>query len=77
MDCLSPQLHHVPIGDWYCPKCSKAREPPCNEPVPQQPTRVTRRRGARTVAETTNFARAARAWYSGAYFTELLFVLFT
>lgn len=76
LDCLSPQLHHVPIEDWYCPRCSREKEPPCNQSVPKRPTRVTRRRGARTVAETTNFARAARAWYSGASFFELLFLSF-
>ena len=22
MHCLTPQLHHVPAGDWYCPDCA-------------------------------------------------------
>ena len=68
LDCLTPQLSHVPIDDWHCPKCARERQ--CTPThvvasVPQRSTRTTRRRGARTVAETATFARAARAWFSG------------
>jgi len=68
IDCLTPSLDHVPIDDWYCPRCSMGRQPKQNQAaasVTQCSPRITRRRGVRTVAESATFARAARAWFSG------------
>lgn len=80
LECLSPPLDHVPIDDWFCPNCSTHRSPNSNQAASSSTpattttttttTKVLRKRGVRTVAETANFARAARAWFAGFHFNS-------
>ena len=72
LECLDPPLEEVPSGDWFCPRCLPSR--PVNEEVvtvTAYPTR-RRRRGARTVQYSNNYARLVRAWFTGKAVSEVV-----